>query len=673
MSSSARPKNILLIIADQYRHPGNVTEQTEGFDNHLKSILGFQGDVTSANPYQEFFPGLMRLRKNAVVLKNHMIASSACIPSRSALFTGQYGTRTGVTQTDGIFKSGEASQFPWLKQDGIPTLGNWMQAAGYRTHYFGKWHLSHPSISSLKEFGFDNWELSYPEPHGSLVNNLGIYRDPIFADSACSFLRREGLGAPFGISLAKQEQNDPLGNVPNPAETPPWFAVVSFVNPHDIATYPAVTAVALPNANSESSNNNNVTQSPLGPLSVPKHGEKSVFPVGGTMKVPLNEKGFPQANSEIVPTYNETLEDKPSCQKDYAYKMGLSLSSKMGLNEAKNMEKNGAITQDNVTNYAVNVALRSSIPFALAENKEQVSLKFIQFYAYLHALMDTHINRVLQTLEETGQAENTIVVFLTDHGECGAAHHMMMEKWHTAYEEVLHVPAVIKLPSSIHANTNSKDALREIQSLTSHVDILPTILGLAGINEEKRQEIANKFLKNRPIPPFPGIDLSPLILNNQHDGIVREKDGSRRQGVLFITDDEITAPLQTSWQPYENLKLEEFEVFNATVDAIRKGMVPGKVVTDLSPGSVRQPNHIRCVRTEEYKLVRYFDPSGIENEEWEMYHLGNDPYEAINLLEVKVSPPIPRSNLPSWINAGTVQEMANSLVNLLISLENKNL
>ena len=96
MSSSARPKNILLIIADQYRHPGNLSEQTEGFDNHLKSILGFQGDVTSSNPYQEFFPGLMRLRKNAVVLKNHMIASSACIPSRSALFTGQYGTRTGV-------------------------------------------------------------------------------------------------------------------------------------------------------------------------------------------------------------------------------------------------------------------------------------------------------------------------------------------------------------------------------------------------------------------------------------------------------------------------------------------------------------------------------------------------------------------------------------------------
>ncbi|APJ03666.1 sulfatase-like hydrolase/transferase [Silvanigrella aquatica] len=672
MSSSAQPKNILLIIADQYRHPGNITNSTDGFDNHLKSILGFQGDITSENSYQSFFPGLIRLRKNAVVLKNHMIASSACVPSRSVLFTGQYGTRTGLTQTDGIFKSGDSFQFPWLKQDGIPTLGNWMQSAGYRTHYFGKWHISHPSVESLKEFGFDSWELSYPEPHGSLVNNLGVYRDPIFADNACQFLRREALGSSYSVSVARQEQINPLDNTPNPAETPPWFAVVSFVNPHDIATYPAVTARALPNASSDPSNNN-LTQSPLGPLYVPSQGDHSVLPIGGTMSIPLNEKGFPQNNSEIVSTYNETLNDKPSCQKDYAYKMGLALSAKMGLNEAKNMALNGTITPDKITNYAVNVALRSSIPFALTENKEQVSLKFIQFYAYLHALMDTHINRLLQTLEETGQAENTIVVFLTDHGEYGASHHMMMEKWHSAYEEIIHVPAVIKLPSSIQASATSQNALREIKSLTSHIDILPTILGLAGITEEKRAEIANNLLKNRPIPPLPGIDLSTLILNNQHDGIVREKDGSKRQGVLFITDDEITSPLQPSWQSYENSKMEEFEIYNATVDAVRKGTVPGKEVTDLTSGSVRQPNHVRCVRTDDYKLVRYFDPKGLECQEWEMYHLVNDPNEAINLVQVKVSPPAPRIDLPSWANAETVQEMINSLVNLLNSLENRNL
>jgi arylsulfatase A-like enzyme len=54
----------------------------------------------------------MKLRQNAVVLRNHTIAASACTPSRAVIYTGQYGTRTGVTQTDGLFKNGDAPNFP---------------------------------------------------------------------------------------------------------------------------------------------------------------------------------------------------------------------------------------------------------------------------------------------------------------------------------------------------------------------------------------------------------------------------------------------------------------------------------------------------------------------------------------------------------------------------------
>jgi arylsulfatase A-like enzyme len=52
----------------------------------------------------------MKLRQNAVVLRNHTIAASACTPSRAVIYTGQYGTRTGVT--DGLFKNGDAPNFP---------------------------------------------------------------------------------------------------------------------------------------------------------------------------------------------------------------------------------------------------------------------------------------------------------------------------------------------------------------------------------------------------------------------------------------------------------------------------------------------------------------------------------------------------------------------------------
>ena len=81
------------------------------------------------------------------------------------------------------------------------------------------------------------------------------------------------------------------------------------------------------------------------------------------------------------------------------------------------------------------------------------------------------------------------------------------------------------------------------------------------------------------------------------------------------------------------------------VETVREGR-HGKGPVALSPGAVKQPNHVRCVRTHDYKLARYFDPSGKAPQEWEMYDLGNDPNEAVNLVEVAASPPRAREDLP---------------------------
>jgi hypothetical protein len=60
----------------------------------------------------------------------------------------------------GMFKNGDAENFPWLKADGTPTLGDWFRELGYSTHYFGKWHVSDPPEHSLEGCGFGDWELS---------------------------------------------------------------------------------------------------------------------------------------------------------------------------------------------------------------------------------------------------------------------------------------------------------------------------------------------------------------------------------------------------------------------------------------------------------------------------------------------------------------------------------
>lgn len=86
---------------------------------------------------------------HGVSFVRHYTGSLACVPSRPTIFTGHYPDVHGVTQTDGIGKTAADSRMRWLRQAEVPTLGNWFRAAGYDTHYDGKWHSRMP-ISSTR-------------------------------------------------------------------------------------------------------------------------------------------------------------------------------------------------------------------------------------------------------------------------------------------------------------------------------------------------------------------------------------------------------------------------------------------------------------------------------------------------------------------------------------------
>jgi arylsulfatase A-like enzyme len=249
----------------------------------------------------------------------------------------------------------------------------------------------------------------------------------------------------------------------------------------------------------------------------------------------------------------------------------------------------------------------------------------------------------------------------------------------TAYQEALHVPVIVRFPPPKSAGGAGPVEpafveTRQIDALTSHIDILPTILGLAGVTKKERATIAAKLAVERAAPPLPGVDLAPL-LRGETDTVI-EPDGRERQGVLFITDDEITAPLPRPTIPdLNNEKCErEFEIYNMVVEVVRTTN-EGRPSVDLAPSSVRQPNHVRCVRTKDFKLSRYFDPSRPEPrfQEWEMYDLNLDPNEAINLVQVAVSPPTVRADLPSPFVTAEVQAQADRLATLLAELEARDL
>ena len=92
-----------------------------------------------------------------------------------------------------------------------------------------------------------------------------------------------------------------------------------------------------------------------------------------------------------------------------------------------------------------------------------------EYYALIEHL-DYQLGRLIDYLEETGQRENTIIMFMSDHGEC-LGDHGLYWKGGLFYECNVHVPLVISCPGYI------KEGLRS-NALVELTDVAPTILEL---------------------------------------------------------------------------------------------------------------------------------------------------------------------------------------------------
>lgn len=96
--------------------------------------------------------------------------------------------------------------------------------------------------------------------------------------------------------------------------------------------------------------------------------------------------------------------------------------------------------------------------------------------------LDTLIGDLLQVLERTGKADNTIVIYLGDHGAD------MLRGKRTCYEGGLRVPLLLRWKSQVHPQERSE--------LVATIDLMPTLLRAAGCE---------------PVPGLPGTALQPLF------------------------------------------------------------------------------------------------------------------------------------------------------------------
>jgi arylsulfatase A-like enzyme len=122
-------------------------------------------------------------------------------------------------------------------------------------------------------------------------------------------------------------------------------------------------------------------------------------------------------------------------------------------------------------------------------DKRQSNLR--GYFAAITA-MDTNVGRLLDTLEARGLWEQTVVVFLSDNGMC-MGHHGIWGKGNgtfpqNMYEESVKVPFILSYPPV------TGEGGRITSCLASALDLYPTLLGLAGIQDPQTSVLPGRSL-----------------------------------------------------------------------------------------------------------------------------------------------------------------------------------
>jgi arylsulfatase A-like enzyme len=106
-------------------------------------------------------------------------------------------------------------------------------------------------------------------------------------------------------------------------------------------------------------------------------------------------------------------------------------------------------------------------------------------YLAMILAVDDMLGNLLDYLDEKGLANNTIVMFASDHGTQGGSQGVNPWSKKNPYDASIHIPGIIRYPGTVAAGGRCN-------SIVSMVDWFPTLCGLAGIPIPRSIEGANK-------------------------------------------------------------------------------------------------------------------------------------------------------------------------------------
>ena len=356
-------------------------------------------------------PNIDRIARDGAVYTNSFCANSICGPSRACILTGKHSHLNGFLRNGNRF-DGLQTTFPPL-----------LQQAGYQTAVIGKWHLGTTPV------GFDHWEVlpgqgSYYNPDflqmgGGRKRYTGYCTD-IITDKSLEWLKDRDKSKPFMLMCqhkAPHRNWSPAGRhfdmFPDDVPEPQTL----------FDDYSGRSRLLKENE-----------------MSIRDH-----FHWGHDMKF-HGENQFPEhfASQHRNGEYNRMTDEQKKAWDAKYEPENEAFIARM---------KTGELSKEEIVRW-----------------KYQ---RYIKDYLKCIAAVDDGVGRLLDYLDETGLAKNTIVIYSSDQGFYLGEHGWYDKRW--MFEESLKMPFIIRWPGVVEGG-------QESTTLIQNIDYGPTFLDVAGVD-----------------------------------------------------------------------------------------------------------------------------------------------------------------------------------------------
>ncbi|MDP6055173.1 MAG: sulfatase-like hydrolase/transferase [Dehalococcoidia bacterium] len=258
----------------------------------------------------------------------------------------------------------------------------------------------------------------------------------------------------------------------------------------------------------------------------------------------------------------------------------------------------------------------------------------VSVYQAMTRYVDAGIRRILDKLDELGLRKNTIVVFTADHGDFGGEHGMAV-KGGVFYDALVQVPLIVSWPEGGVPQGMVDD------SMTSTIDILPTLLELQGLAS------------------FDGIGTG-WARNGEHEGSALNEAETRRMQGRPLPTVTSAPPRMASFSEYGT---GGPPVTMELLDTLEEPLGYHTIIETLWAREAE--GRRKMVRTPDWKYVT--DPmargatltsgsDGGPGDVDELYDLAKDPWELKNVAHLSE-------------NAGVISEMRSLLAGWMIDTE----